>query len=232
MLDIKGQVRGTNEALQEFELSGGAVRLATHDGADVVDVLGNEVGEAAVLEMAPDVFDGVQLRCVGWEPLGQPAESLDEAHDLGRRVNPCPVEEHDGAATDVTMKVLCESHDLLRADVLLGMQGDEEPDAVTEGRHDQSADGGHLSVRARLDTNLRRVAGAAPGPAQERRQQEAGFVDQNQVRAEATDVFFTAGQVFASQIRTRWSLRSFATFCGRWGERPDRRRSLEMYRGW
>src|SRR3990170_4175895 len=101
MLDIKGQVRGTNEALQEFELSGGAVRLATHDGADVVDVLGNEVGEAAVLEMAPDVFDGVQLRCVGWEPLGQPAESLDEAHDLGRRVNPCPVEEHDGAATDV-----------------------------------------------------------------------------------------------------------------------------------
>ncbi len=56
------------EAPQQLRRPGQASPLATHVGVDVLDGVRSEVGEAAVLEVAPEQLYGVEFWCVGRQP--------------------------------------------------------------------------------------------------------------------------------------------------------------------
>ena len=55
-------------APQQLRMSGETSPFAAHVALDVVDGVRREVREATVLQVAPEQFHGVEVRCVGWKP--------------------------------------------------------------------------------------------------------------------------------------------------------------------
>jgi hypothetical protein len=96
----------------------------------------SEVGRDAVghgaLEVAPNVFIGVELRGVSREAIGgQPGVRLKEIPHQDTPVLPATVPEEDHRATEVPEQLLEKTDDLGRLDVLVtmepGVQGDTSP---------------------------------------------------------------------------------------------------------
>lgn len=217
-----------NETPEKCLLAAGAVGLAPDRVLDVLDIFWNEVRQPAVLEIAPHLLDRIERRRVRRKRDRNPADRSNGADSRWRCVDASAVEKDDRSTPGKSLQVAYEPNYLWNSDILLRMKGDEEADSATFGRNHQRPDSRDLGVRPLLDPDLGRLASPAPRSPKNGGHQEAGFVEQNQARAEPCDVFFTAGQVFVSQIRTRWSLRSLATLCGRCGESPElvRRRAM------
>ena len=56
------------ETPQQLRMTCHASALAGDRGLDVRGRVGGEVGQAAVLEVAPQAFHGVEVWCVRWKP--------------------------------------------------------------------------------------------------------------------------------------------------------------------
>src|SRR5262247_3864140 len=68
MSDTKRQRRVAKETPQQLRMACHASALAGDRGLDVLGRVGGEVGQAAVLEVAPEEFHGVEVGCVRWKP--------------------------------------------------------------------------------------------------------------------------------------------------------------------
>ncbi len=98
-----------------------APSLAAHVPLDLLDVVGSEVGEPAVLEVAPEQLDGVEVGGIRREPDDVPAWVCGQpgAHELVL-VRIAPVPDEDDRAPHVTREVTEKSQDLRAANVQPG----------------------------------------------------------------------------------------------------------------
>ena len=92
--------------------TGGSLKMAC--------VVRHEVGQLAVLGMAPPRLDGVQFRSVGWQPLKINAFDSRCCDSLGSRTMDRPTIPADDQRTLVVFAKLCDKgHNLVGANVVV-----------------------------------------------------------------------------------------------------------------
>jgi hypothetical protein len=189
------------EAPQQLRMSGETSPFAAHVALDVVDGVRREVREATVLQVAPEQFHGVEVRCVGWKPDDVTARmSMQPAlHELVL-VRASPIPNQDEWTADVAPEMAKKAHHLGAPNVASRVQGQRQGELSATRRHDQGADAGNFLVRARANGQRRRQATRGPRAAQYRHHQEAGFIEADQVGAEAPE-FFLPGPSHAGPSR-------------------------------
>src|SRR5881397_3630735 len=99
-LDTKRQGRVAEETPQELRPAAQAPSLAAHVTADLVDGVRSEVREAAVLEVAPEQFHGVEFGRVGRKPDDVPARMSRQprVHQAVLVRPPAVPDQNDGTA--------------------------------------------------------------------------------------------------------------------------------------
>jgi hypothetical protein len=160
---------------------------------DLLDGVGSEVREAAVLEVAPEQLDGIEFWRVGREAddVKAPMGGQPRPHEVVLVGAAAVPEQNDGPA-HVPGKVAKKPEHLRPADVDPWEQCQGEGELAAAGRHDQGADAGHLFMGARAHGQRRRDAARRPRAPEDRHHQEAGFIERDQVGAESAEFFLPA----------------------------------------
>lgn len=187
------------------------------------DVRTGAIRERVVLEVSPDVFDGVEFRGVRRQEdradaTGVAHEILDHLGAVG--VEPVPDENHR-SGMELAAELPQKRHDPWCVDIVVGVEPEIQLHVVAGGGHAQSGDGGDfLMVSSALVENRGLPPGTPTAPHQGRHE-KAGFVEENEVGLQACGVFFTRGQ---SCLTHRWmcaSSRSTARRAGFCGLKPS-----------
>jgi len=206
----KGGVRDTSA-----QMSRGAAKPVQRRSDFVVqgtDVVRLPVRERT-LGMPPDSFVGVQLGRIAGEVLHVQARApRDQLADLACAVNLGVVEQHDDVPAQVTQEVAEELADFPLTDV-------GEVQAVVEPQ--MSAAGAHRDGRNRRDflapravAQHRRPPARRPRLDHRRNDQEARFVEEDEVGTQPCGVFFTRGHCWRVQRAIACSSRSRARRSG------------------
>lgn len=182
-------------------------------------VIGSPVGEAC-LGIGPHAFVRIQLGRVGRQELQvEPGEAAAEFANRRPLVNRSVVQEHDDVAPQVAQQVAEEGADVGLADVV-AVAAEVEPQAAAHGADRNPGDDREAIVSVAV-MDAGRLAARGPGPPQGRNQEEARFVDEDEVRLPARCVFFTCGQRFRFHRSIRAPSRSSARRSGFWGLSPS-----------
>ena len=145
------------------------------------------------LEVIPDTFVGIQFGGIGRkayevEAAGAKQQFLDWIAAMYLAIVP----QDDYVAPDLMQKVPQEQRRLFAVDVILeqlAVQGAVEPPRT----YGDARDGGDAVVTVTM-AHDRRLTDGAPGLVDTGNQEEAGFVDEDDVGCQPRGVFFTAGQ--------------------------------------
>ncbi len=166
--------------------------LESVEGGVESAVEGSEIVRSPVRETSlgvrPHAFVRVQLGRVGREELQ--VKSRVAAAQLSHRrplVDRGVVQEHDDVAAQVTQEMAEEGADVGLADVVT-VAAEVEPHAVAHGADRKPGDDREAIVSVAV-VDAGRLAAGGPGPAEGRNQEEARFVDEDQVRPPARCVF-------------------------------------------
>src|SRR5688572_4194184 len=104
------------------------------------DVVGYEVGEVGVFDMAPAGFDRIQFQGVGWQPLKLDARNGQRLDPPGGRTMNAPaIKADDKRPTESLAQLLDEVDDMLGANVLV-VNLKRRADSTPCGRERQRAD--------------------------------------------------------------------------------------------
>src|SRR5438132_276095 len=125
-------------------------------------------------------------------------------------VRASPIPNQDEWTADVAPEMAKKAHHLGAPNVASRVQGQRQGELSATRRHDQGADAGNLLVRARANGQRRRQATRGPCAAEYRHHQEAGFIEADQVGAEAPEFFLPGASHAGPKSRTRRSSRSLA----------------------
>lgn len=190
---MKRQCGVPEETPQQLRVAPETAALTADVDLDVIDGVGREVREATVLEVAPQEFDGIEVRSVRREPddvaprmRGQPA-----VHEFVLVRAPA-IPHQDERPADVARELAKKAHDLRSSNVDAREQGQGEGETSAPRRHDESADPGDLLVRAGAHCERGRRPAGCPRATEDRQHQEAGFIEADQVRAEPAEFFLRA----------------------------------------
>jgi len=192
-------------------------------GGQATDFLGQDVHERgrrvgpAVgqpgLEELPDALVGVQFRGVGWE--GDQMESGRAAEQVLDRLptmNAAIVEQHDEVARDLPQQRPEEARHLVALDIVL-VELAVQRTATAPWADGDARDGGDAVVRVPVADD-RGLAHRPPRLPDGGDQEEAGFVDEDEVGAQPRDVFFTRGHTDCFHVVMCASSRSTARRSG------------------
>lgn len=175
---------------------------------------------AAVRELRlcarPHALIGIEFRRIGGEIReAQPRPLREEGPDHRAAMDVAVVPEHHDRAAQVPEQVAEEGARIGGPDVV-AVELEIEAAAAAARTEREAGDHRHAVVALPV-TEDRGVAARRPGPPHRRDQEEARFVDEDEVRAQPRGVFFTRGQsrVFqrAMAASSRWSARR-SGFCG------------------
>ncbi len=167
-----------------------ASSLAAHVALDLVRSVRCEVGEAAVLEIAPEELDGIEVRGIGRKP-DDTAAGMSCQPPLHERVlvRTAAIPYEDERTAHVAGEMVEKPQHLGTSNVEPRIESQGQRDLPAPRRHDQRPDAGHLLMMARVDRHRRRHAAGRPRAAQDRHHQEARFIETDQVSAEAVQFF-------------------------------------------
>lgn len=182
------------------------------------------VGQDA-LEVVPDTFIGVQFGRVRRE--GHQMQTARAAEQFLHRIATMDfavVQQDDQMTRDLAQEMAQEGLHLVALNVVLveqAVQGAME----APGAHGDAGDRGDslMTVAVAHEWGL---TDRTPGLADGGDQQEAGFVDKDDVGRQPRGVFFTAGQTDRFHSAMAISSRSTARRSGFWGLHPNWCRSL------
>jgi len=186
--------------------------------------VGPAVGQAA-LEMVPDALVGVQFRSVGGESdqvqaSGARQQLLDGFATVDRAV----VQQDEQMAGNLLKQMAQERRDLFSLDVVLVELAVQS--TVAPPRADRDTRDGRDTVVPVDVANDGGLSDDSPRPADRGDQEEAGFVDKDDVGCQPRGVFFTAGHTVRFHSSIRRSSRSMARRSGAWWLQPNWCRSL------
>jgi hypothetical protein len=177
------------------------------------------VGQDA-LEMVPDAFVGVQFG--GVRRKGHQMKTARASQEFLHRVAPMDVavvQQYDQMTTDVMQEMSQEDGHLVALNVVL-VELAVQRAMEAPGADGDAGDGGDAVVTLAV-THEGGLSDGAPGLADGRDQEEAGFVDKDDVGCQPGGVFFTAGQTDRFQLAIAASSRSTARRSGFWWLHPS-----------
>lgn len=218
-----------DEGTQDGGLMLNGARASARVLGERVDVEVRGIGERVRFQIAPQVLDRIELRGIGRQIDGADVrlrgqKRLDDAGPV--RLQPIP-DQHPGRG-QLPIELSKEGPDAERVDVGMGMKSEVQLHPIARGRDTHRGDRGDLLMGARALLEHRRDAARMPGAPDQRRHQQARFVDEDEIRSQARGVFFTRGQSVLTQRRISASSRSTARrvgFCGL-QPRPRNRRPI------
>lgn len=166
-------------------------------------------------EVIPDALIGVELRGVGRQRHKMEATGTREQFaDRLATVDFAVVQQNDQMSADLAQQMAQEPGDLFALNVVLVELAVKR--TVKTPRTDRDTGDGRYTVMTLPVTNDRCLSDRAPGLADSRNQQEARFVDKDDVGRQPCGVFFTAGQTVRFQSAMAVSSRSMARRSGFW----------------
>jgi hypothetical protein len=223
---------------QETKRQGGRVTEATTARAEgrvqSPKIRGAHIREFASLEIAPDLFDGIQLRRVPGEPLhGQPVALSSEVrtHPVTLVRGQAIPDQNDPPPTEVTFELPKKAD---QGDILVGPRARLEEKAraaAIPSKGQRAGDRQALPVPADVRQD-RGLAARGPRTADDGLLRESAFVLEDEPRALAPGVFFSSAQRRVFQASIAASFRSRARRAGRWSDQPSRRRMRQTWPGW
>jgi len=176
--------------------------------------IGSAVGQE-VFEVLPDAFVGIQFGSVcGQRDQMKPAGARQERLNRVAAVDGPVVQEYEDVPADVAEEIAQEDDHGLALDVVVvevAVQDTMKP----PGAHGDAGDGGDPIVTLAMPYDGR-LADGTPGLANRGNQEEAGFVDKDEVGRQPRGVFFTAGQTARFHSAMAASSRSMARRSGFW----------------
>src|SRR6266481_1439658 len=187
-------------------------------GADLTDGVQAQVGQFALLHVAPNVFVRIELRSVCRQPFQNDVsgERFDEILDHPAAVRRQPVPDDEQLAADLVGERLQEFNELGTAD-WAGVEAVLEVPVAQAGDHRQL-----LPVKAVLENG--RLPFRCPSLDPGRSFAQSRFVDEDDGSPFAEGLFFSVGQRLARQVLIAASSRCSARPAGRWLEKPSSRR--------
>ena len=188
-------------------------------GTQFRQIQGHAVREIS-LRVCPHSFVRVELGSVRgkafqMKPRKLPTEILYGESAVGADVVP----DDDDVAAELLQQMTKERDDLRLSDVL-SMNLEVETHPLAAGTHRNPGDHRESIMPVSVVDN-RSSTTRCPGPANIRNQEEAGFIDEDEVGTQPLGVFFTRGHSVAFHFRIRASSRSSARRIGRCGVQPS-----------
>jgi len=186
--------------------------------AEVGKILGAEIGKFVLLAIAPDIFDRIEFRCIGWQTLQMDAAVLllDVIPDQAAAVRGQSIPDHRERPANVLLQVF-EELDHLRP---LDAAGEESKVEIPNG----DAGDGRKTVPVEGILQHRRLAPRRPGADPMRSLAQAAFVDKHYGPALLEGFFFISGQRTRFHCRMAGSSRWVARPTGRWQLQPKARK--------
>jgi hypothetical protein len=186
--------------------------------------IGTAVGQVG-LEVIPHAFVGVQFRGVRRERFQvEPGRAAEQFLHGVPPMNAAIVQQHDEVAGDLTQQGAEERRDLVALDIVLIQLAVQR--AVAAPRADRDARDGRDAVVRIPVAQDRGLAHRTPCLADRGDQEEAGFVEEDEMGRQPCGVFFTRGQTEPFHAAMAASSRSRARRSGVWWLQPSWCRSL------
>lgn len=176
--------------------------------------------------MSPQIFHGVEFRCIGGKKLQEDATFLpgDELIHQTAAMTSQSVPDDQQFSGNVAQKVGQKLHHLWASD---GAR--EQTEIEVPPRHTR-----HCRQRFPVEVKLqhRSLSSRSPGSASMRTLAQTTLIDENYCPVGVFGVFFTTGQRRRFQRRIAPSSRSKARPVGRWMVHPNFRRIRQAWPGW
>jgi len=211
------QARVTQECEREMSLPSNPGEAQTEGAAKPAEILGAHVGEFGPFDVAPDLFDGIEIGRVCGQPLdGQPGalpRQIRGHRPAPVRAESVPDEDH-ASASEVAFE-LAQEADEGHVGVAAGMGMEVEAGAsAVPSKSQRPGHGQALPVTAGVGQDGRVPAGR-PRPTDDGLLRDAAFVLEDEPSVLALGVFFTLGQRSLTHCRMAASSRSRARRAGR-----------------
>lgn len=188
-------------------------------GREGLDIIGTAVGELGLGD-APDTLVGVQFGGIGREAHNvEPRKRSAEVSEQRPSMDASVVPQHDHRPAQVAEQVPEEGADLRGMDVR-EVELVVKTQASPAGADGQPGDHGDPVVSL-PEPQEGRLPPGRPGLAHARDQEEAGFVDEDEVGAQPRGVFFTRAHSRRFHSAIRSSSRSSARASGFWWLHPS-----------
>ena len=200
---------------------------------ELVEVRGATVGEWIGFEPAPEVLDGVKFGGVRRQELDmQPGMLFQEISHLGAAMRREAVPHEHDVAGQLSQKLAEELDHPFLVDGLVGVQTQQQSQSVTARADRHGADDRKVLMPAAPLMENRCLASDRPGAADERVQEKAGFILENEMGREARGLFLIRRQSLRTQVAMASSSRSKARRCGLCGVKPRRRKRRGRWSTW
>ena len=182
-----------------------------------IKVVCTTIGQWVHLHPGPSIFQRIQLRSVGRKIFDVQSRALGDEprHGCGTVHGKTIPHEYDGASQ--MPQQLPQEVDRLRSFDRLAVQLPGKAQLMAARADRDRSHRREMFVRTEPVPQHRRDAGDRPGATQQRIQQNAGFVAENEVRREPCRLFLMRGQSLRTQFSISSSSRSTARrvdFCG------------------
>jgi hypothetical protein len=182
--------------VQQVLLAGDRRGSDHHVGVELFQVMGAVIGQGPSLDVGPPELIGVELGGIAGQELqvhaaAMPQPSPQEPALVRREVVP----DHDDRPAEVAQEVPQELHDLLLADARIRVEPQVPAQMATPRRDGQAPDGRDSAAVAGAGPEERRLPPRGPGAADQGAEQEARFIDEDQVGGAAGGEAFDPGPV-------------------------------------
>jgi hypothetical protein len=177
------------------------------------------------LPLIPHALIRVQLRRVGWK--GGQMQPSRTGQQLLHRIAPmnlAVIQQRDDGPVDLAQQMPEEPSHFFSLNVVL-VQMAVKRTMKAAGADGDSGNGGEAIVTIPMRHD-RRLSHRAPGLLHRRDQEEAAFVEKDDVGCQPRGVFFTRGQTVCFQVSMAAASRSMARRSGFWWLQPTRWSSL------
>lgn len=180
-----------------------------------IDIGGCKVCQSAILDVVPHLLDGIEFRSIRRQPFQLEAwVARQDVANRGTLVHRAIIPDDDDPATEMLQQVAQERGRLHVGDVAVGIGVEVEPQALSTRREGNPGNGRDLLPVTAGYAQDERLAAWRQAAAYERIEQNAAFVDQNDVGILGSPFLRIRGQSSATQRSMRTWSRSRACFWG------------------
>ena len=197
--------------------------MAATGSGEYADFRAGQIGERVALEIAPSVFNRVQLRSIGREVNLPPLPYLNKDRDAEVTMDSGTIPDQQQRIVKVAGELAEKSQHRHRVKVFIDQQLKIQTHIATVRTDAQGGDGGDLLAVAAHVSEHWGLSAPAPGAPHHRQQEQPAFIQENQPSLQAPGFFLIRGH---SCLIQRWmpsSSRSRARRVGRCGVQPSER---------